>query len=335
MSFDKLYAQATDSIQRICESLGGDYDASTGSCRAPAPGKGPNNKSMQISFNPSFEDNIFVWVYSEDPNTFTSEILEMKREWARKGLLKTSNAELTEEELQRIKEKAEEKKQEDLRKKINSAKRIWIRNENPFGTVVEKYLIDERRLFLPKSKSLRMARNVPYWYIPEGEDEPDVLFTSDIMLAKIECCETNEGKGIHMTYLDENGQKHPLAGDNARKNKGTTKGACIKIWGADFEHRAVAEGIESALAYSMVNKIPCDSAISHVGIRNYTPPPQCTHLSIAYDNDTEKKNNVGLESAKILQSRMKKMGIATKLHPSPNGNDWNDFVKSSLQHKRS
>ena len=298
-------------------------------CRAPAPGKSQSNRSMMVSFNPSMKDNIFVYVFSDDLNEYTAEIMRMKDEWRALGFLKSSEVELTEEQKQKVIERSIQRKKENREKAIKSAARFWKnpeRNKHPLGTIVQEYIEGTRGLYLPSTTNLRHAVNIPFWDMEGDNSEPS--FFSDAMMCRIEDCNTGEGIGIHLTYLDDNGEKNALCGDSPRKIRGATENGCIRLWDGVSEVRAVAEGVESALAYSMCNKIPCDSSINHHRMREYLPPEGCKKLYIAYDNDITKKRNVGLNSANILAEKIKKMGIAVELHPSPFGCDWNDYTLS-------
>ena len=84
----------------------------------------------------------------------------------------------------------------------------------------------------------------------------------------------------------------------------------------------VAEGIETALAVTMLYGLPCWSAVSASGMEKGQLPAGITSLFVMGDND---RNGVGQQAAHALAKRAASIGITARacIAPSP-GTDWND-----------
>ena len=140
------------------------------------------------------------------------------------------------------------------------------------------------------------------------------------MLAKVQDIDGN-GVAIHRTYLTVDGQKAALP--SPKKIIGSLPpGAATRLMPASG-CMGVAEGIETALAASMLFGLPVWAAISAIGLERWTPPPGTEHVTVFGDNDT---SHTGQATAFALAKRLHTAGIASEVCiPDRPGTDWADY----------
>jgi putative DNA primase/helicase len=126
--------------------------------------------------------------------------------------------------------------------------------------------------------------------------------------------------GAHVTWLSRDG-KSKLSTDKPKKMFGPIKGGWIPLCPSDPDKPSImAEGIENALSASQIaGGIPAIAAGS-AGNMKHIPPPPCSELIIAADND---ENGTGLkeakEAAEALTGQSRVIRIAVPRRPD----DWN------------
>jgi hypothetical protein len=184
---------------------------------------------------------------------------------------------------------------------------------------VARYLAS-RDIPIPNTPALRYVSKAAYY------ERGQLVGRFPAMLAAV----TNSDGGlvsIHRTFLTPHGKKADVS--TPRKLMplcGTMLGASIKL-GAPAPYPGgvmlgVAEGIETALAVTMLYGLPCWSAVSANGLRKIQVPSGVTSLFVMGDND---RNGVGQRAAQVLTTRVKAMGIkARSWVPQNPGSDWND-----------
>ena len=85
---------------------------------------------------------------------------------------------------------------------------------------------------------------------------------------------------------------------------------------------ALAEGIETALAYTRLTGTPAWAALSAAGLRHAPLPDGLEHLVIAADFD-----GAGLTAAEQLEQRAARAGIAVRIDVPPrHRTDWADVL---------
>lgn len=95
---------------------------------------------------------------------------------------------------------------------------------------------------------------------------------------------------LHVTWIKD-GHKVELGNENpARKQyslvpSGIKPRCTIKFANRAPEVMAVAEGIESALSYEQIYKVPTEACLNAGLLEEYRPPEYVKELHIAYDND--------------------------------------------------
>lgn len=128
--------------------------------------------------------------------------------------------------------------------------------------------------------------------------------------------------GLHLTAL--------TAGAKGRERRmfGPVGGGAVRLGeiGADGV-LAVAEGIETALAFTQLHAIPCWAALSAPGLQTFELPPGVKRLIIAADGDEP-----GLTAARKLAERAAEHRDV-EIHAAPPGQDFNDLLLAKLHAK--
>lgn len=133
---------------------------------------------------------------------------------------------------------------------------------------------------------------------------------------------------VHRTYITMDGYKDLANTDGSPKrlmacSPGSTKGGAIRLFPAGSV-LGIAEGLETALAVALTQRMPVWAAVSASGLRDFQPPPSVKELLIFGDND---KSGAGQNAAEELAKRMSKQGITVrKIIPPLAGQDWLDIA---------
>lgn len=128
---------------------------------------------------------------------------------------------------------------------------------------------------------------------------------------------------VHRTYLYKNGKKAGELSPSKMLMAGTVPhGSAIRLMKA-ASHMGIAEGIETALAASLMTGIPTWSVISAPFMKSWEPPKGVKKLTIFSDNDA---NFTGQAAAYDLARRLvMKGGIKVDVRvPAATGEDWAD-----------
>lgn len=103
-----------------------------------------------------------------------------------------------------------------------------------------------------------------------------------------------------------------------------TEGASIKLLEPNNGRLAVAEGIETALAFHLGTQMPVWATISAGGMERIILPPSITEITIAIDND---ESGRGQNAAYILAQRLINEGRTVKrVMPPKLGSDFADML---------
>ncbi len=168
---------------------------------------------------------------------------------------------------------------------------------------------------------LRYHPSLAYW-----DDSLELSGVYPAMLAKVEGA-TGDLITIHRTYLTTDGKKAPVP--TPRKlmpTAGRLEGASVHLEAPRKvdEHLwlGVAEGIETAIAASMIYGVPTVAAISAGGLTSFVVSAGVESLVVFADNDA---SGVGASAALRLAGRVSGSGITTRvLMPERVGSDWAD-----------
>ena len=124
-------------------------------------------------------------------------------------------------------------------------------------------------------------------------------------------------RGLHATSLPGRG----------RRTYGPVRGAVVRLAAMDGGILALAEGIETALAYSALTGTPTWAALSAAGMKHAEFPDGLEWLAVAADFD-----GPGLLAAEQLERRARAAGIAVRIDlPSRHRTDWADVLAASTR----
>ena len=139
------------------------------------------------------------------------------------------------------------------------------------------------------------------------------------LVARVTDSQSN-GIGLHITNI--------LTGD--RKCHGTTKGGIIRLFDpSNGPPVAIAEGLETAIAYAQMTGMPTSSAINANGIASFSiddfgPVDGIHHLTVAADFD-----GAGITAFERCKRLNERHDVVMDL-PNEYGQDWNDkLIKST------
>ena len=122
-------------------------------------------------------------------------------------------------------------------------------------------------------------------------------------------------RGLHATSLPH----------RDRRTYGPVRGASVRLTGMAGGILAVAEGIETALAYAALTGTPTWAALSAAGLKHLELPDGLRWLAVAADFD-----GPGLLAAEQLERRARDAGIDVRIDlPSRHRTDWADVLAAS------
>lgn len=185
------------------------------------------------------------------------------------------------------------------------------------GDLVDTYLTARGVGAGAYPKSLRFARALSDG---EGGVRPCMVAT---------VCDA-EGKPatLHRTFLrPDGGAKAEMASPRKTGMGPMPEGGAVRLTD-DWQGGAlgIAEGIETALAASLLFEMPVWSAINATMLAKWVPPEGCTEVAIFGDHDA---NYAGQSAAFTLAHRLMtgKTPVAVTVHiPDLIGADWNDHL---------
>lgn len=128
---------------------------------------------------------------------------------------------------------------------------------------------------------------------------------------------------IHRTFLTLDGRKAEV-GEPRRMMPGAfPDGAAIRL--APHGHiLGIAEGIETALAATILFGVPCWSAVNSTGLEKWVSPAGVSEVVIFGDNDPKFG---GQAAAFTLAHRLAVKGLVVRVQiPTAVGADWNDIL---------
>ena len=127
---------------------------------------------------------------------------------------------------------------------------------------------------------------------------------------------------VHRTFLD--GKNGELAAfPNAKRALGRLGSGAVRLFAAHGRTLGWAEGIESALAASMLSEIPCWATLGAERFAHVALPPGVQHLILFLDNDAG-----GRRAEKLARQALRGADLTIEArYPSLPGGDWNDVLR--------
>lgn len=165
--------------------------------------------------------------------------------------------------------------------------------------------------------SLRYHPRVPYRHDDGSKTEHPA------MLALFSGPGTDE-RTVHLTYLDAYGQKAKVPHVRRMMPGSIPPGGAVRLAVAG-EVLGVAEGIETALAASILHNVPVWATLSTTHLGKFKPPLSVKRVIIFADADN---NYAGHYAGYGLAYRLTQVdGVTCDVRLPPLGMDWNDVLR--------
>lgn len=182
-----------------------------------------------------------------------------------------------------------------------NAERIWNEAQPVDGTLAERYL--ERRNLLPIPPDVRFHPRCPY--LPK----PRTIFIPALLVG---VRESRKLVAIQRIFLD------PVTASYRAKVMLGTPGQGAWRGGEGGTTLAIAEGFETARAFTLIHAIPCWASLGARRLDQLLLPSSVETLLIAEDNDAE-----GRRAATKALARYARAGVdVRRAPPSHRHDDW-------------
>lgn len=197
--------------------------------------------------------------------------------------------------------------------RLANVQRLWDQAIDVRGTLAERYL--SRRSLLPPPSDIRFHPRCPY--LPK----PRTLFEPALLIA---VRSARQLVAIQRIFLD------PEAADYTRKLMLGTPHSGAWRGGEGGATLAIAEGFETAAAFTRLHDIPCWASLGARRLDQLVIPGSVTTLMIAQDNDRE-----GRRAADKAEERYARQDLAIRRAPPPHGfKDWAKVLDARERDKR-
>jgi len=198
---------------------------------------------------------------------------------------------------------------EAKRQRMNAlwGKAMPVRATDPAGL----YLASRLGRF-PNVAGLRYQPRCPY---PEGDTWPAML----AIFVDVD----GTPSGLHRTYLTSDGRKAPVL--SPKLSLGPLRdGGAVRLAATVGDTLGIAEGIETALAASLLFNVPCWAALNANRLAKWEPPATVRSVVIFADNDV---SFTGQTAAFDLSARLEVEGKRVSIEmPNLTGMDWADML---------
>lgn len=186
--------------------------------------------------------------------------------------------------------------------------------------------------------NVRLHQGLAYWW-RDHNDKPIKLGTYPALLSLVRTVD-RKVTGLHRTYLKPDGSgklaitspdDEPLPAKKLLSvSDRSTYGCAVQTYPIDGSGGlAIAEGLETSLAVTLLWDIPCWPCLSAGGIERFQVPASVRELVICCDNDA---SGVGQSSGKSLARRLLALPSAPVIKlmvPDDTGTDWLDYLNAT------
>lgn len=275
----------------------------------PGPGHGREDRSLSVWLSP--QGRVICHSFAGDSFADCLAHLGLDREVIRKA---------TPAEVRAEREAREREAAAALERKLAHCQRTWGDADPSEGTPVETYL---------RSRGLLDGIPDVLAFHPFAQASADARWGHPAMVALITHAQTGRCQGLHLTYLRPDGLGKAEV-TPPRRVIGSQTDAVIRLAPGPVDGvLAVAEGIETALSFAFLKRVPTWSCLNTSVLGNFTPPPGVERLLIAADND-----KAGREAAGKLADRMRHRCRTETYLPPTEGHDWNDFLLTGAKERQ-
>jgi hypothetical protein len=303
-------------LRDIVERIGaGEVRAGGREAFVPSPGHSRRDRGLHLTLTP---EGRVLW------KSFNGDDANHAAVFAYLGIERAEGAKMDRRELDRLKRHREAERRKIEAEAFDFCKLVWDGSGPIEGTPAESYLYS-RGLIFENCPTLRWhpaaPRSKPK---PRGGDEPPAPAPHPGMVAIVSDA-SGAPKALHVTYITPAGTK--AFGDRSRLMFGFAAGSAVRLSGVPQDGRlGIAEGIETAGAFSVLHGLPTWAALSTSGMQNYAVPPWVRRLVIAADSDDA--TGAGLAAARALAERASH-SCDVEIRPAPKGQDWNDVLQAA------
>jgi len=204
----------------------------------------------------------------------------------------------------------------DEGQKMETLRRVWS-EARPLvqGDEAMRYLAGRGLNLKSPPDNLRLHPSLAY------HDGEKFIGKYPAMVARVQAAD-GSGATLHRTYLKD-GRKAPVEYPKKLMPGKTVSGAAIRL-AAVGEHVGIAEGIETALAASILFGIPVWSTINANGIDAFEPPEGVKRITIFADNDA---SFTGQKFAYAAAFRLVQQGFEVEVNVPAAVGDWLDQLR--------
>jgi putative DNA primase/helicase len=281
--------------------LGGDVSGRD-SIVCPGPGHSRRDRSLSVRLVPDSEDGFVVYSHAGDPIADCKDHVRERLGLAPWRPRHRDNVRPT------IRRHVPEPPAEQHAKHLSFARSIWEAAKPANGTLVERYLVETRRLELPETDAIRFHPRLRVTHTDRF---------APAMVCRMTDIRTDEFTGVHRTFLTDAAQKI------SKTILGRKRGSAIKIDTAEGAGLAIAEGVETTIAARYLYR-PAWSVIDAGGMRHFPVLPAIEHLEIFADHDV---NGAGEAAARECLARWETQGAEVAIVMPPTaGSDIADFI---------
>jgi len=284
-------------LREIVRRVGGEILQGGQAAVVPGPGHSRRDRSLSLKVS---DDGKLLW-YS-----FASDQAGAVRQYL--GIATTKEPVSDREVQRRRKERQRAFKEVQATKRLFCL-RVWCDAVDLMGTSGEVYF-KTRGLVGQMPTVLRFHPAGPLSYEAGARTLPAVV-------AIVHDAE-GTARGLHVTAIKADGSGKAM-GPKSRRMFGEIHQNAVQLAPVGPEATlAIAEGIETAMAYWAITGIPTWAALSAAGLCGFEPPQGLKTLIIAADGDT-----AGMDAARALGERLKNK-MAVRIHGAGDSLDWND-----------
>ncbi len=192
---------------------------------------------------------------------------------------------------------------------------LWEKRCRPITSddAAGRYLIKRLgNIQLPQPSCLRLAPDEKYF----RDGARPLWFPAMVALVEPsdEAKAAGEKAALHRTFLDRHGAaKADVAPPRKMMPGRIPAGAAVRLFLNHGKILGIAEGIETALAASVLYNTPTWSALNSALLEKWTPPASVETVLIFADND---RNGAGQQAAARLEQRLRASGFSAFVETS-------------------
>jgi putative DNA primase/helicase len=293
-------------LRSLACALGG--EVSGRQVLAPGPGHSHRDRSISIRIEPNAPDGFIVYSFAGDDPLVCKDYIRERLGLAQWRPGSSPAPTISRPRPRPVPVESDAELERRNAKHLMFARSIWDAAKSAKGTIVERYLVETRKLELPHTDAIRFH---PHLKVTYGDHY------APTMVCRLSDIRTSEFTGVHRTFLSSDAQKI------GRTSLGRKVGSCIKLDEDVTEGLGIAEGVETAIAARYLYR-PVWCVIDAGGMRNFPVLAAIEHLEIFADNDFKKAGEL---AARECQRRWDLHGAETAIVMPPNvGQDIADVI---------